>query len=1109
VNDLAARERIRGDLASTLLVEAAAGTGKTTELVARVIALVRQGARLDQILCVTFTDLAAGEMKLRLRSELETARSSALAEERKRFDDALARLELAPICTIHSFCADLLRERPVEARVDPVFEVAAGEEQDRIFSAAFESWFQQAAANASPGVQRLLRRKTKSGDTPPRELLRRAGMDLCEHRDFDGAWRHEPFDREPALQRILDLLREIAKLAEPGKPDEWNVRSSISELARFAAEQDRGGERNLDSLEADLHELSRRTLWKTRFGPMSKGPALARRDALEAELKATLQKCDAELAALLREELRPLCEEYERLKERAGALDFLDLLLRARDLVRDHHEVRAELQQNISHILVDEFQDTDPLQAELLLLLAAYDPAESNWRRVRAKPGKLFVVGDPKQSIYRFRRADIALYEDVKRQMLESGAQLLHLSTSFRAVPQIQQAVNAAFAPLMQEGTQAAYVPLDPDRSAIEGQPALIALPAPRIFGKKGDKVTKTAFDESYPQAVGAFVEWLVKESGWKVSERGKGLVPVAARHVCLLFKNMRVWNRDITRGYVDALEARRIPHVLIGGRSYHGREEVLALRAAAEAIEWPEDELAVFAALKGPLFALSDEQLLLYRKEHHHLRPWATAAQEDEVAKALRLLHRLHQQRNRRPIAQTFSLLLKETRAHAAFAIWPAGEQVLGNVLRLLESARKFEAAGARSFRAFVDRLAEEAERGDASEAPVVEEGTDGVRMMTVHKAKGLEFPVVILCSPTVNATWSEPTKFIDPGKRVWAMSLARCTPVELNEHKDELLARDLEESVRLTYVAATRARDLLVVPAQGVEELQGWLEPLSRAIYPRPTERRQPRAAPGCPDLGKETVLDRPEMSLTQAPVSPGLHSPQEGQHEVVWWGAGGEEPDNLGGLIQNDILVESGNSRATAEAHDAWQLERRAAIASGEKPSLEIETATARSLGQASPREVKTVSVEGRERGRPAGKRFGVLVHQTLAIARLQSTFEELLQLAKLQGRLLEAPEEEVEAAAKAVREALAHPLLREAARALELRREEPLLHALPDGTLLEGAVDLAFRDKDGWTVVDFKTDRNPAAHPQYAAQLALYCDAIEAATRLPARAVLLAV
>ena len=1123
--DASARERIRNDLDATLVVEAAAGTGKTTELVARIVALVRTGrTTLDRILSVTFTDLAAGEMKLRLRSELEEARATSSVEERDRLTAALERLEAAPIGTIHSFCADLLRERPVEARVDPVFEVAAGEEQERLFDQAFDGWFQRVIASPPEGVRRLLRRKVRPGDTPPRELLRQAGRDLSEHRDFSGSWRRERFDREAALEQLIARLAEVGELAQRAqRPDDWAAQS-VAGIGRWVAELRRRESlrpRDADGLEAELHELCRRRLWNWRGGgkwfakDLEKASVLAQRDAVKAELQAFLDRSDADIVACLREELRPLCEHYELLKRGAGCLDFLDLLLRARDLVRDDAGVRAELSQRFTHVLVDEFQDTDPLQAEILLLIASEDSSESDWRRAQPAAGKLFVVGDPKQSIYRFRRADIALYEDVKQLLLAAGAELLHLTTSFRSSPVIQEAVNAAFAPVMQGGTQASYVALHPFRGSVDGQPAIVALPAPRIYGER-EKVANFRIEESYPDAVAAFVDWLLTTSGWKVSERDrKETVPVEARHVCLLFKRMRNYVGDLTRGYVQALEARRIPHVLVGGRSYHAREEVLAMRAAATAIEWPDDELAVFAVLKGPLFALGDDALLLFRERHGRLhplrhRPADAGPAEAAVFDALALLGELHRERNRRPIAATLSRLLDATRAHAGIALRPAGEQALANVLRVLDLARRFESGGASSFRAFVDRLAAEAERGDAAEAPVVEEGAEGVRIMSVHKAKGLEFPVVILCDPCAPVAPRLPSRFVDPERKVWAMPLAGCAPSELLTDAEKLLQRDREEVVRVAYVASTRARDLLVVPVVADEEPQGWLGALNPVLYPAPLLRSNASAAPGCPAFGKEAVLDRPQGALTALGVPPGLHRPQAGAHEVVWWDPRtldlGREVENW--MRERDLLlVEDGAARAAAQGHEQWQKRRSDTVERGQRPSLRIETATVRaSSSAAEPVDVAAVDVRT---FRPGGRRFGTLVHAVLAGIDLRAPFGAIASAASAQGRLVGATAEEVEAAARAVEAALAHPLLRRAAEATECRREDPVVHRLEDGTLLEGVVDLAFRDGEGWTVIDFKTDARPESHPGYAAQLRVYCRAITAATGLPARGALLAV
>jgi len=198
----AARQQILTDFRTTLFVEAAAGTGKTTVLVGRIVALVREGvSTLDRIVAVTFTEKAAGEMKLRLRTEIERARQDAAAGERERLERALSELELVHVGTIHAFCGDLLRERPVEAGIDPLFEVAAEDEAERLADRAFESWFQAALADPPEGLRRILRRRSKGQQ--PREILRSAFGSLVEHRDFPASWRR---DATPAGTRRLGSL---------------------------------------------------------------------------------------------------------------------------------------------------------------------------------------------------------------------------------------------------------------------------------------------------------------------------------------------------------------------------------------------------------------------------------------------------------------------------------------------------------------------------------------------------------------------------------------------------------------------------------------------------------------------------------------------------------------------------------------------------------------------------------------------------------------------------------------------------------------------------------------------------------------------------------------
>ena len=745
---------------------------------------------------------------------------------------------------------------------------------------------------------------------------------------------------------------------------------------------------------------------------------------------------DADLAALLQRELASAIQRYEALKAKAGALDFLDLLLGARNLVRDNPSVRQGFQLRFKRIFVDEFQDTDPLQAEILLLLAADDPGETDWRRARPVAGRLFLVGDPKQSIYRFRRADVGVYRDVCRQLEALGAVAVHLTTSFRSVPEIQACVNAAFAPILtgDDATlQAPYVPLARHRPALPNQPAIVALPVPEPYAKR--YIAGMAIEKSLPVAVGALVDWIVNSSRWMVTERsGTAPVPVAAKHVCLLFRRFISFRTDMTRPYVESLEARGIPHVLVGGRAFHEREEVEAIRAALAAIEWPDDELSVFATLRGPFFAVGDEELLEWahrfgtrgpggfrRQGFHpfrvppifgedlptdleHLRPIATS---------LALLKRLHRRRNYVPVAETLHELLEATRAHVGFALRSGGEQALANVLHVAELARQYELDGGISFRGFVDELRAEADAAQAAEAPILEEDSDGVRMMTVHKAKGLEFPIVILADLTCKLSRAEAGRWIDAERGICALKLGGWAPRDLTLHDPEESARERAEGERLAYVAATRARDVLVVPVIGDDVYAGgWLDPLMPAVHPPHTARRQAQPALGCPAFpSKDSVLSRPDGDPAKPEtVSPGRYdfdvsaitgghgtSPPD-RYSVVWW-----DPHQLAldapaplGLRRDDLIAKDGDRagvEARLTAYRTWQTARASAVANASLPSLDVRTAT--DVARHTPvldqldgdPDVSVVDVSSGT-PRPFGARFGSLVHATLATVSLDA-------------------------------------------------------------------------------------------------------------------------
>lgn len=1125
--DAAARERIRTSLGETLVVEAAAGTGKTSEIVRRIAAVLGRGVTTaDRVVALTFTVKAAGELKLRVRAELDRTRVDAPPDEARRLDAALRELEHARIHTIHGFCAELLAEYPVAARVDPTFATLDDPARDRLYREVFSSWLERALEQPGPGLRRALHRF--AAEDSPTEALLAAGRTMLEWRDYATPWRRDPFERGPAIDTVATALRALADLVRLGTAADplFRACAPAGELHRDVERLVAAVPRPDDALEA---LLARAAADRDFVAPARGGrgtwyaAGVTRQAVVDAHavfltaLLSFARAANADLAALLHGELAATMLAFEAATARSGHVDFLDLLLRAREVLRGDAGVRRQLQERFSHLFIDEFQDTDSVQAEVLLLLAADDSAEADWRRTRPVPGKLFLVGDPKQSIYRFRRADVAAYREVRDLLVARGATLLTLETNFRTVPAIQRVVNAAFAGPMAEGAphQCGYVPLRPDRPALPGQPAVVALPIPHPFGPS-QQPTKKCCRQSQPQAVAAFLQWLLTASGWRVTGRDGAPVPVAPQHVCLLFKQFVDYRDDLTRPYLDALEARDLPHLLVGGRALHDREEIGTVRAALRAIEDPGEDLALYATLRGSLFGLSDLVLFEYRSRTGRITPFripeALPTHLVPVADALRIVLDLHRRRNRRPIAETLGRLLETTRAYAGFAFRPNGEQVLANVLLVLELARAYDTEGALSFRGFVERLEDSAERREATEAPTLEEGSEGIRLMTVHKAKGLEFPVVVLADLATNHRPSRARRWVDAARGLCAFPVLHCDPIELVENASTELAQEEAETVRLAYVAATRARDLLVVPVIGDRVWRDkWLTPLCAAL-PQPPQAPWAHA-PGCPPFGPSTVLGG------GGGIRPGRYvvPRDEAPLDVTWWDpacvADTRTPRfGLRAKVLLDPPEDATVVGADVAAFHAWEQARQMTRDTAATPSRVVAAVTRQPSPTAEAACASVVVVAlGYEGPRGSGARFGTLVHEVLASVPLAAPTPEIEGLCTFHGRRLGAPEEERQAAAALVRATLAHGILLEAAAADAAGacyREVPVTLDR-DGVLHEGVVDLAYRTDARWWVVDFKTDAEVSANVEaYTLQVATYVEAVAAATGEDCRGVLFA-
>lgn len=553
---------------------------------------------------------------------------------------------------------------------------------------------------------------------------------------------------------------------------------------------------------------------------------------------------------------------------------------------------------------------------------------------------------------------------------------------------------------------------------------------------------------------------------------------------------------------------------MLIGSKSFHDREEVGTLCAALRAIEDPFDKLNVYATLRGSLFAFDDVTLCEFWDRSRK----ATAEVGDElgdafsidtegVRAALDILHRLHRKRNHQPITATIHELLDAVRAHAGFALRPGGERVLANVLRVIDLARRYEVASATSFRSFIEFLEDEAAAGETGEAPLLEHDADGVKLMTVHKAKGLEFPVVILADPTCKAVHEDGGQYVDLDSRICAHSLLGCAPWDLLDHEDAEMEAERAEADRLAYVAATRSRDLLVISGLGTKEwLDSWLTPLYDAIYPEADNMGAARVYPRF--AGKHTYIGKPERAAPPPSIIPGWHSARAGRHEVLWMDplVLPAEPAFRQGISDVNLLM--GDAAPGVAAHKNWIAIREEAVRKGSIPSRQIEIATAvRNIPEHSLISVETVRIAPTH-AIVSDRLFGKLVHAILQDVPLEINDSKsaglLDKIAKAHCRRLGLTDDDLRRAIDMVLAIQATPVLRAASKAHRILRESPFIFRSDGGSLVAGNIDLAYLDDTGWTIVDYKTGR--ADRHEYEKQMQIYGLAL-ASDRQPVKGVLL--
>jgi len=1081
--DAVARRTATREFEASLVVLAGAGTGKTALLVERVVTAVGAGiAGIQEIAAITFTEKAAGDLRERCALGLERLRRLArgdvaldlgeaadrafvyLTEERSvaaeeiaaRALDALAGLDRALVGTIHSFCSEILRAHPFEARLDPGFTVDAGEHFHAAFEEAWDAYLTEELGPraARPDLWRAVL------DRMTAETLREVARSVSSLRVSDAALRspHRVADpvslfREEAM-RLVRVAEEI--LAVPGLTDVNEeyfryVRDSLRVLL----------ERGLPEFcEWFRRDPKRTTRLKRGSSPGKSVRGISRvafKDAVHASkhLVLDLLNVDEGFVGSVLEAVTPFALELRETLLARGTVGFDALLSLARDLLRDHPEVREDQKRRFRMVLVDELQDTDPVQYEIVLFLAErLGGRATDAYSAELEPGRLFVVGDPKQSIYRFRGADYSAFRRVVDRILAAGGRPLHLTANFRSQARVLRSVNRLFdsggqTTWVESDVQPHYEPIEvsdpaaPDRGAVEVWTV---------------EVLGAAKAEDRRMAEGS----VLAREVWRLVEQ---------EHACR-YGEITVLLRAFTTlaDYLRPLRAAGIPFVVDGGRDFLKRPEVGHLLWTLRAVALPSDPVALLAFLRAPAGGVPDSELAEYAASGGGWSFLAEPAADrfPALAAAFETLRTLAAEVSdlspdaavRRVVDRTSLLPLNA----AAFE----GPQRVANLRKLVATAASLARDGTLSLLEVVDALQEGRLTEIDADSPLADEGGDAVRVMTIHKAKGLENRVVImpdlargsrpgLEAATVRLGCADGKPAV--GLRVAGKMNALSALLEQMEQRHEAA-----EEVRVLYVALTRARERLVLLASppGRGGSSSWIRALSAWGYD-----------PGNPPADGARLC---EGLVLHRLMSCEPH----------------DRPADAGMIEDTDRAVDAyRRARAT--------LLEKSAPHVGVPSSVEEETApkdTARPARSRAP-------------SRNASRAVGTAVHRWLeawpgdgAPAATDALRLLARETAGQEGVDADEVEQEVMEIAKSF---LGSPLAGKLREAQVLGREIPVLLRRGE-TAWSGAVDLLYRDPSGTHVVaDFKTDREDDERllaERYREQVGIYREAVQVALGLTA-------
>ncbi len=1033
-----------------VIVFAGAGSGKTRVLVERYLALLdaHPDWPLGALVAITFTRKAAEEMRDRVRRELET-----------RAPERLAQIDTMRIDTIHGMCAALLRANAAEAGIDPAFTVLDEVEAAILRDDVIEAVLTDLVAENDPALELVVEydllnlRAVLAGPMLPTALP----DDLLAY--WRSLWEDSMQAGRESFLRLVDEVGTSQPPAEDKLGTHWqncldalnlladgDAPTCLEALKVFAeVKLNVGSKSRWGSAEALAEAKSQLKLLREAAGDIIKtvGEPPSELDARAAEL--------LQWWAALIERMETA---YRAAKASNGWLDFDDLETHTRDLLRQYPHVAERYRgREFQHLLVDEFQDTNAVQ----------------WDIVRALADSLFVVGDPKQSIYAFRGADVSVFNRVRRDIEDDGGVAVPLSQSFRTHAPLVGCFNRLFDTLLMRDDlspvadfqvtlgkpMTAYRQDPPDTTA-----ALELILIDRYDGDERINAEDRRHWEAYE--IGLRLRQMV-EGGQQVFDRETNMTrPIQYGDVAMLFQSL-----NPVEIYEDALKTLGIPYVTVAGRGYYNRQEVWDVLNLLSAVHNRADDLALAAALRSPLFSLSDDALLALRltrdSEDNPATLWNALDQAsdllpaDEVGRvrfARDTLYELQAMAGRVTISDLLRRALALTGYLAVLTGLPDGARRRGNVEKLLEKAETTGKVTLGAFSAYLREMsAREIREG---EAPV--ETSGAVTLMSVHASKGLEYPLVVL----TDASWERSNRgglplvhdpLVGLACRVYdGESLADTVAYRLA--RDLAGQRDAAERLRLLYVAMTRAQDRVIIAGQAQMDDNGWtsrgwlgqlldaMQPDGAAEFPYADVTVRLHAPQQRPDRQTPVpeAVDR-EYAPTDPPTEPVLLQPLPLPLDGAVYHLAASQIADLGGME----LADNEDERLFH-----WKRFLHDAPAQVEPVSDQHKTVTARSIGE--------------------------IVHEALRYWRLSESGEDAMLRSYAwrhgitdSGQLDEA----VRRSAGLLRRFRQSPMFRRIDTAVQVYRELPFIYSV-DGYIIHGIIDVLFQEPDGhWVLVDYKT------------------------------------